>query len=58
MPVESLARNELKRRVQVSSTRRRYVDPQNSISLVAGDLNFAMISDEIYSEFYWDGAKK
>ena len=25
---------------------------------MAGDLNFAMISDEIYSEFYWDGAKK
>ena len=58
MSVESLDRNELKQRVQVSSTRRRYVDSPHSISLAAGDPNFAMFSDETYSEFYWDGAKK
>ena len=30
----------------------------NSISLAAGNPNFDMVSDEIYSEFYWDGTKK
>ena len=56
MSVVSLARNELRQRVQFSSTRRRYVDSPNSISLAAGYPNFAMISGETYSEFYWDGA--
>ena len=58
MSVERLARNEMKQRVRFSSTRRRYTDPPNSICLAADDPNFAMISDETYSEFYWDGAKK
>ncbi len=58
MSVESLARNEMKQRVRFSSTRRRYTDPPNSICLAADDPNFAMISDETYAEFYWDGAKK
>ena len=42
MSVESLVRNELKQRAQVSSTRRRYVDAPNSISLAAGDPNFLL----------------
>jgi hypothetical protein len=58
MSVESLARNEMKQRVRFSSTRRRYTDPPNSICLAADDPNFAMISDETYSEFYWDVSKK
>jgi len=42
MSVESLVRNELKQRVQASSTRQRYVDPPNMISLAAGDPNFLL----------------
>ncbi|MBN1683613.1 aminotransferase class I/II-fold pyridoxal phosphate-dependent enzyme [Candidatus Bathyarchaeota archaeon] len=42
MSVKDLVRNELKQRVQVSSTRQRYVDPPNMISLAAGDPNFLL----------------
>jgi len=51
MSIKDLVRKELQVRRAISSTRRVYVDPPNSISLAAGDPNFKLpnyISKTVY----------